>query len=271
MAWTRIDDGFRTNVKIRKAGPDGVLLYLYGLIYCNTSLTDGYIDDVFLPQIYADAFCRTPKATTQKLVDCGLWIRVEGGYQINDFLEYNFTKEEIEKRRQAKVEAGRRGGRASAGSKIEADREPKYQAPAQADAQAKFNPIPIPISHPLKDTTTTPPYPPESDPKFEALFSAYEKQFGKPPKVDSEEIAIVDEMINDGIREEEFIAAIREMDEKGYACPAISSARQWIMNNRMKTERKAKAKSRAPSREVPDRYHIPGYVPDTSNEIVIHD
>ena len=41
-------------------------------------------------------------------------------------------------------------------------------------------------------TTTTPPYPPESDSKFEALFSAYEKQFGKPPKVDSEEIAIVD-------------------------------------------------------------------------------
>ena len=266
MAWTRIDDGFRTNVKIRKAGPDGVLLYLYGLIYCNTSLTDGYIDDVFLPQIYADAFCRTPKITTQKLVDCGLWIRVEGGYQINDFLEYNFTKEEIEKRRQAKVEAGRRGGKASVGSKIEADRKPKYEADAQADAQAKFNPIPIS----LKDTTT-PPYPPESDPKFEALFSAYEKQFGKPPKVDSEEIAIVDEMINDGISDIEFVAAIREMDEKGYACPAISSARQWIMNNRMKTERKAKAKSRAPVREVPDRYHIPGYVPDTSNEIVIHD
>lgn len=121
------------------------------------------------------------------------------------------------------------------------------------------------------NTTTTPPYPPESDPKFEALFSAYEKQFGKPPKVDSEEIAIVAEMINDGIGDVEFIAAIREMDEKGYACPAISSARQWIMNNRTKAERKAKAKSRAPVREVPDRYHIPGYVPDTSNEIVIHD
>lgn len=120
-------------------------------------------------------------------------------------------------------------------------------------------------------TTTTPPYPPESDPKFEALFSAYEKQFGKPPKVDSEEIAIVAEMINDGIGDVEFIAAIREMDEKGYSCPAISSARQWIMNNRTKAERKAKAKSRTPAREVPDRYHIPGYVPDTSNEIVIHD
>ena len=98
MAWTRIDDGFRTNVKIRKAGPDGVLLYLYGLIYCNTSLTDGYIDDVFLPQIYADAFCRTPKVTTQKLVDCGLWIRMEGGYQIPPTGLFEYTRRSVVKR-----------------------------------------------------------------------------------------------------------------------------------------------------------------------------
>lgn len=90
MAWTRIDDGFRTNIKVRKAGPDGVLLYLYGLLHCNTNLTDGYIDDVFLPQIYADAFCRTPKVTVKKLVDCGLWIRMEGGYEVNDYLKYKY-------------------------------------------------------------------------------------------------------------------------------------------------------------------------------------
>ncbi len=160
MAWTRIDDGFRTNIKVRKAGPDGVLLYLYGLLHCNTNLTDGYIDDVFLPQIYADAFCRTPKVTVKKLVDCGLWIEVEGGYQVNDYLEYNFTKEEIEKRRQAKVEAGRKGGRTSTGSKSEAYDEATdeafAQADAQADAQAKFKPIPIshnPSPNPQKNPT----------------------------------------------------------------------------------------------------------------------
>ena len=164
MAWTRIDDGFRTNVKIRKAGPDGVLLYLYGLIYCNTSLTDGYIDDVFLPQIYADAFCRTPKITTQKLVDCGLWIRMEGGYQVNDFLEYNFSKEEVEKRRQARSAAGRKGGLSKAGGKFpdkdeadfEADAQANAKANAQANAQAKFKPIPIshnPSPNPQKNPT----------------------------------------------------------------------------------------------------------------------
>ena len=160
MAWTRIDDGFRTNIKVRKAGPDGVLLYLYGLLHCNTNLTDGYIDNVFLPQILADAFCKTHKVTVKKLVDCGLWIEVEGGYQVNDYLEYNFTKEEIEKRRQAKVEAGRKGGLSTTGSKLSSEDEAEFiadvQADAQADAQAKFKPIPIshnPSPNPQKNPT----------------------------------------------------------------------------------------------------------------------
>ena len=156
MAWTRIDDEFRTNIKIRKAGPDGVLLYLFGLVYCNTNLTDGYIDNVFLPQILADAFCKTPKATVKKLIDCGLWIEIEGGYQVNDFLEYNFSKEEVEKRRQAKVEAGRKGGLSTTGSKLPSEDEAEFITDAQADAQAKFKPIPIshnPSPNPQKNPT----------------------------------------------------------------------------------------------------------------------
>ena len=120
---------------------------LYGLLHCNTNLTDGYIDQVYLPQLYADAFCRTPKVTLKKLIDCGLWLKVDGGYQVNDFLEYNFTKDEIEKRRQAKIEAGRKGGLTTTGSRQSSEDEADAQADAQvideADAQAEFKPIPI--------------------------------------------------------------------------------------------------------------------------------
>ena len=161
MAWTRIDDNFKNNIKVRKAGGDGVLLYLYGLIHCNTNLTDGYIDEVYLPQLFADAFCKRPKATVEKLLEVGLWIKVDGGYQVNDFLEYNLTKAEIEKRRQAKVKAGRKGGLISSESKQETesipDAQASAQADAQADAQAKFNPIthnPFPLPDNPKDTTT---------------------------------------------------------------------------------------------------------------------
>lgn len=205
---------------------------------------------------------QTPaKKTADLLVEVNLWEKVEGGYQVHDFLKFNKSKQEIELINKAKAINGAKGGR------------PAKQTETYTETYSVSKPVskqPPIIPNPL-NTTTTPPYPPESDPKFEALFAAYEKQFGKPPKVDSDEIAVVAEMVNDGIGDAEFIAAIREMDEKGYSCPAISSARQWIMNNRTKAERKAKAKNRAPARDVPDRYHIPGYVPDTSNEIVIHD
>lgn len=195
MAWTRIDDGFRTNIKVRKAGPDGVLLYIYGLLHCNTNLTDGYIDDVFLPQIYADAFCRTPKVTVKKLVDCGLWIKVDGGYQVNDYLEYNFTKEEIEKRRQAKAEAGRKGGRTSTGSKLEAEYEATdkafAQASAQASAQAKSNPIPI--THTDKDLNK-PPLLYAHDELVDSVVKTYEQEIGKlTPAVMDDILTVIDD------------------------------------------------------------------------------
>lgn len=261
MAWTRIDDKFLLNPKIQSVGVYGMALYLSSLIYCNSNLTDGFILESVLPMLCGMAYQTPAKKMADVLVDVNLWEKVEGGYQVHDFLKFNKSKQEIELINKTRAKNGAKGGRPAKQTETYSVSKPVSK---QDSKQPPINP------NPLKDTTT-PPYPPESDPKFEALFSAYEKLFGKPPKVDSEEIAIVDEMINDGISDVEFVAAIREMDEKGYSCPAISSARQWIMNNRTKAERKAKAKSRAPSREVPDRYHIPGYVPDTSNEIVIHD
>lgn len=214
MAWTRIDDEFRTNIKIRKAGPDGVLLYLFGLVYCNTNLTDGYIDNVFLPQILADAFCKTPKATVKKLIDCGLWIEIEGGYQVNDFLEYNFSKEEVEKRRQARSAAGRKGGLSKAGGKFpdkdEADFEADAQANAKANAQADFNPI---THNPLiKESTTTTTHARE---EISEVVKAYESEIGVLTGMIREKlVAALDEYPADWI--------INALEES-----ALQNARNW--------------------------------------------
>lgn len=160
MAWTRIDDEFKSNLKIRKAGGDGVLLYIYGLVHCNTKLTNGYIDEAYLPQLYADAFCKSPKITLKKLVDLGLWLAVLGGYEINDFLLYNLSKSQVEERRESKIDAGRTGGHASGQSRRQAKSEAQPQADAQASAQAQpqaeTNPIthnPLPITQNPKKTS----------------------------------------------------------------------------------------------------------------------
>lgn len=261
MAWTRIDDKFLMNPKVQSVGVHGMALYLAGLIYCNSNLTDGFIAISVLPMICGMAYQTPSRRIADRLVDANLWELVDGGYQIHDFLTFNKSKQEIELLNKQRANNGAKGGRPA--KQTETD----LLTNLQSKPVSKQPPIIPNTLIPIKESTTTPPYiPPESDPKLEAFFFAYEKQFGKPPKVDSEEMSNIGEMVKDGISDVEFIAAIREMAEKDYSCPAISSARQWIMNNRMKAERKAKVKSKAPAREKPD---MGSYKVSTKSEVIL--
>ena len=96
MAWTRIDDKFLMNPKVQSAGAYGMALYLSGLIYCNTNLTDGFISDVMLPVLCGLAYQTPNRRIAEKLVALNLWERVPGGYQIHDFLMFNKSKHDIE-------------------------------------------------------------------------------------------------------------------------------------------------------------------------------
>ncbi len=111
MAWTRIDDKFLMNPKIQSAGAYGLALYLSGLIYCNTNLTDGYIPDVMLPALCGLAFQTPSKNIAKSLVDLNLWEHVPGGYLIHDFLTFNKSKVEIETLNKQRADNGAKGGR----------------------------------------------------------------------------------------------------------------------------------------------------------------
>ena len=111
MAWTRIDDKFLMNPKVQQAGAYGLALYLSGLIYSNSNMTDGFIPDVMLPVIGALAFQTNAKKTASVLVGLNLWESVEGGYRIHDFLDFNKSRSEIENMNQARVANGSKGGR----------------------------------------------------------------------------------------------------------------------------------------------------------------
>lgn len=113
MAWTRIDDKFLNNIKIQKAGALGMALYLAGLIHCNTNLTDGFIDEEILPMLYGLSFQTARNKSVEKLVELKLWHKVESGYLINDFLDFNRSKTQIETIKEKRVESGSKGGYAS--------------------------------------------------------------------------------------------------------------------------------------------------------------
>lgn len=110
MAWTRIDDSFYENIKVQKAGPIATHLYVSALIYSNKFMTDGFISEEIIPVIAPRSFVKNSKREIAKLLESGLWHKVEGGYQINDFLDFNKSREEIEEINKKRAIAGAKGG-----------------------------------------------------------------------------------------------------------------------------------------------------------------
>lgn len=108
MTWVKLDDGFWANPKIDSTSLPAVGVYARSLSYCGNHLTDGRITES--AALY---MAKGKKALITELVSMGLWHKNGAGYVIPDFCEFNPTKEETEKIRQARSEAGKRGGVAS--------------------------------------------------------------------------------------------------------------------------------------------------------------
>lgn len=102
MSWVFLDDKFHSNRKILRVGNAGAGVYARSLSYCGDHLTDGYVDEAWVKQA-----C-TAKVR-DKLVAEGLWVKVEGGYEIPDYLTLNPSREDVLRRRAARSDAGKKG------------------------------------------------------------------------------------------------------------------------------------------------------------------
>ena len=111
MAWARIDDNFFNHPKVRKAGKDAIIFHMAALCYSNAFTTDGFIADVMLELIATQAFQRKANGLADRLVECGLWDSIEGGYLIHDFLDYNYSRQQIDEIKRKRSAAGKQGGR----------------------------------------------------------------------------------------------------------------------------------------------------------------
>lgn len=107
MAWLRMDDRVRTHPKIVKAGPLAGWLWFCGVCYCREHLTDGVIQDGMIPTLAPGL--TSAKKHAQTLVDVELWHRIDGGYQVHDFLHWNPSRAEVEANR-AKDARRKHGG-----------------------------------------------------------------------------------------------------------------------------------------------------------------
>jgi len=153
MSWVKIDDQFFRHPKVLAAGRDARDLYLVGLTYCAQSLTDGFIPGAAMRVLAAEAEIETGPASAARLIAVGLWEVVEGGYAVHNYLEYQPSKERVIETRDARADAGRRGGKQKASNLLD-------KAPSKTLANEKQNstpypsrthPVPVPLPNPVPD------------------------------------------------------------------------------------------------------------------------
>lgn len=97
------------------AGERAEVLFTRGLAFCARNLNDGFITDLQLARIGVGL--AGVKVRAKKLVDVGLWERVEDdlfdaegtGYRVRRWDKWNLTKAEIEAKQRADADRKARG------------------------------------------------------------------------------------------------------------------------------------------------------------------
>jgi hypothetical protein len=100
MAWVRIHDGAMGNLKIMRLSNSAFRLWIRGLCYCQTHLTDGLIPREALK--FLDAKRADVDVLSSVLVPgkSSLWERIESfGFKVHDYLDWNDSREVVEQKR----------------------------------------------------------------------------------------------------------------------------------------------------------------------------
>jgi hypothetical protein len=107
--FVQLDVDIHDNARLIRAGEGAELLYIIALAFCKRTLSDGFIADDQLRVLRI----RDTRKRAARLVDEGLWRRVDGGYVCAGWSERNASRDEVEQISAARAEAGRKGGERS--------------------------------------------------------------------------------------------------------------------------------------------------------------
>jgi hypothetical protein len=107
MAYIKLLCAVARNRKFIKAGPAPAWLWVLGLMHCQESLTDGFIAEEALPYLGA----KNAAQLADHLVKAGLWHKVDGGWEVHDYLEHNRSASQVAELKATKQTSGKLGGR----------------------------------------------------------------------------------------------------------------------------------------------------------------
>jgi hypothetical protein len=101
VAWVRLHDGAMSNLKISELSDSAFRLWIRGLCYCQTALTDGLIPHSALRDMGAKR--KDVDVLASVLVEgrAPLWERVAGfGFKVHDYLFWNDSRDVVQARQQ---------------------------------------------------------------------------------------------------------------------------------------------------------------------------
>lgn len=140
MGWLRLEDTISGHHKMLRAGPTACWLWVCALAYAQRHLTDGFIPDSAVPHLGLP-WTWKPRYQAGILVREGLLERVDKGYQIHDYHDYNATAEEAAAHRAQvsakRAVAGKLGGIRSAIARRQAKKQKSSNTPKQNEAPSR--------------------------------------------------------------------------------------------------------------------------------------
>lgn len=105
MGWIKLDDSFSEHPKVVQAGDRAAWLFVCGLLYASRTLSNG-----FVPASQVSRLCalRDAQALAKRLTSVGLWVEVEDGYVIHDYLEHQRSAAQVKEERRKSAERVKR-------------------------------------------------------------------------------------------------------------------------------------------------------------------
>ena len=142
MGWVRIDDNFADHPKIIGLSDAAFRLFITGLCYSNRQLTDGIIPYQMVNAWVGD----DPSKPSDELEDQNLWERVDKGFRIRSYDEYQPTKQQVEKQRAEARERIKRYRESKSNGNVTVNNRVTDLRPVQPSQPIPTQPIPINIT-----------------------------------------------------------------------------------------------------------------------------
>lgn len=162
MPWGRFDDQYAHNRKVRKLSDQAFRLDVSGILWCCHYTTDGFISDDDLPLVCAEV--RNPQRAARELADRRRWERIEGGWYVHDYLDYNPSAEQVAAERELKNARqqrwrGKKSPDASRDGDVDASTDASHNASRDGTTDASRDAAPrarVPVPYPSPTPTTSP-------------------------------------------------------------------------------------------------------------------